>query len=91
MTAGVQPARFVTIPLAELLTGYTTAAIETKIARGVWVEGREWRRAPDGRVLIDMRGYENVGADGRDRTHLGRRRPQTRPLTRFTSPRMGKG
>ena len=58
MAIAIQPARFVTIPLAESLTGYTIGAIETKIARGVWVEGREWRRAPDGRVLIDMRGYE---------------------------------
>jgi hypothetical protein len=59
MTAhSLQPARFVTISLAEALTGYTKDAIETKIARGVWIEGREWRRAPDGRVLIDMRGYE---------------------------------
>ena len=54
----MQPSRFVTIPLAKALTGYTVSAIETKIARGVWVEGREWRRAPDGRVLIDLRGYE---------------------------------
>jgi hypothetical protein len=51
-------ARFVTISLAHALTGYTVNAIETKINRGVWVEGLEWRRAPDGRVLIDMRGYE---------------------------------
>ena len=59
MTAhAVQPARFVTIALAEALTGYTKDAIQTKIARRVWIEGREWRRAPDGRVLIAMRGYE---------------------------------
>ena len=59
MTAhSLQPARFVTISLAEALTGYTKDAIETKIARGVWIEGREYRRAPDGRILIDMRGYE---------------------------------
>jgi len=58
MAIAIQPARFVTIPLAESLTGYTTGAIETKIARGVWVEGREWRRTSDGRILIDMRGYE---------------------------------
>jgi len=51
-------ARFVTISLAHALTAYTVSAIETKIKRGVWIEGREWRRAPDGRVLIDMRGYE---------------------------------
>ena len=54
-------ARFVTISLAHALTRYTVSAIETKIKRGVWIEGREWRRAPDGRVLIDMRGLRTVG------------------------------
>ena len=54
----VGPARYVTIALAAMLTGYSVSAIETKIARGVWLEGREWKRAPDGRILVDMRGYE---------------------------------
>ena len=35
METAVQPSRFVTIPLAKALTGYTVSAIETKIARGV--------------------------------------------------------
>ena len=56
-TVQVAPARFVTIELAETLTGYSQAAIRTKIARGVWIEGREWIKR-DGRVHIDMRGYE---------------------------------
>lgn len=34
MAHAVQPARFVTIALAEALTGYTKDAIQTKIARG---------------------------------------------------------
>ncbi len=25
---------------------------------GVWVEGREYVRAPDNRVLVDLEGYE---------------------------------
>lgn len=50
--------RFVTIHRAAELTGYSTRAIQTKIDRGVWVEGRQWIRAPDGRILIDMDGYE---------------------------------
>lgn len=54
----VASARYVTIPLAAALHGYTVEAIETKIARGVWTEGREYRRAPDGRILVDMRGVE---------------------------------
>lgn len=50
--------RFVTIELAATVTGFSPSAIRTKIARGVWVGGREYVHAPDGRVLIDMRGYE---------------------------------
>lgn len=51
-------ARHVTIEVAANRTGYTKRAIETKIAKGVWIEGFEFRRAPDGRVLVDMEGYE---------------------------------
>jgi len=58
MQPAVAPARYVTIALAAALHGYTVDAIETKIARGVWTEGREYRRAPDGRILVDMRGVE---------------------------------
>jgi hypothetical protein len=43
--------------LAQTLTGYTVKAIERKIERGDWVEGKVWRRAPDGRIVIDMTGY----------------------------------
>lgn len=51
------PSRFVTIELASTLTGLSPGAIRTKIARGIWLEGRVYVRR-DGRVLIDMKGYE---------------------------------
>ena len=54
----IAPARYVTIELAAAVTGYTVDAIETKIKRGVWVEGLEWKHAPDGRRLIDLKGVE---------------------------------
>lgn len=54
---GIVSARFVTIDLAAAMTGFTPGAIRTKIARSVWIEGRQWVKR-DGRVLIDMRGYE---------------------------------
>lgn len=54
----VASARFVTIELAAAMTGYSASAIRTKIARGVWVEGREWVHADDNRILVDMKGYE---------------------------------
>lgn len=59
----VSASRFVTIELAAVLTGFTEGAIRTKIARGVWLEGREYVRR-DGRVLIDMRGYERWAEAG---------------------------
>jgi hypothetical protein len=40
------------------MTGFTPAAIRTKIAKSVWLEGRQWVKR-DGRVLIDMKGYES--------------------------------
>ena len=54
----VGTARYVLLPLANLLTGYSVKAMERKIERGDWQEGKVWRRAPDGRVLIDVLGYQ---------------------------------
>jgi len=53
----VTPARFVTVKLAEILTGLTEKAIRRKMERGVWLEGKHWRRA-DGGVFIDMKEFE---------------------------------
>ena len=55
--AAVVPTRYVLLPVAALATGYTVKAMERKIERGDWVEGKVWRRAPDGRILIDLVGY----------------------------------
>ena len=52
------PARYVLLPLANLITGYSVKAMERKIERGDWVEGKVWRRAPDGRILVDLIGYQ---------------------------------
>lgn len=54
----VAPAKYVLLPLAEAITGYTVKAIERKIERGDWVEGKVWIRAPDGRILLIIPGYE---------------------------------
>lgn len=56
-------ARFVTIELASALTGLTEAAIRMKIHRGTWLEGRQWVKR-DGRVMIDMLGYERWAESG---------------------------
>jgi len=39
-------ARYVRIKRFAELTGYTEKAIYRKIADGVWIHGREYRRAP---------------------------------------------
>jgi hypothetical protein len=36
----------------------TEDVIRAKIKNGVWLESAIWRRAPDGRILIDTQGYE---------------------------------
>lgn len=54
----VAPAKYVLLPLAEAITGYTIKAIERKIERGDWIEGKVWIRAPDGRILLNVPGYE---------------------------------
>lgn len=54
----VAPARFVTIGLASIVTGLTAKAINDKIDKGHWAEGREWTKGPDGRRYVDLRGYE---------------------------------
>ena len=54
----VAPARYVLLPLAATITGYTVKAMERKIERGDWPEKRVWIRAPDGRVMIDVVGYQ---------------------------------
>ncbi len=50
--------RYVRISKFVELTGYTDKAVRCKIAEGVWIEGKQWRRAPDGAILVDMVGYE---------------------------------
>jgi hypothetical protein len=51
------PTRYVTIKLASQLIGLTVKAIESKIARGTWIEGRQFRRQ-DGNIYVDLRGVE---------------------------------
>lgn len=51
--------RYLTVRKFSSESGYTEAAIRSKIADGTWVENRVWRRAPDKRVLIDVQGWLN--------------------------------
>lgn len=53
----IAPARYVKLPLFEAISGYTQKAVQRKIQEGRWIEGREYRRAPDGHILVDLEGF----------------------------------
>lgn len=53
----ISPAKYVKLPLFEALTGYTEKAVRRKIEDGIWLEGEEYRRAPDGHILVSLEGY----------------------------------
>lgn len=60
-----------TIPQFAAESGYTPEAIRAKIKGGVWLEGVVWKKAPDGRVLISVRGY-GLWVDGQQMAELQR-------------------
>lgn len=58
METAIAPARLVTLSLFETVTGYSEKAVRRKIEEGVWLQGHEFIKAPDGRILVDMEGYQ---------------------------------
>jgi len=52
----IAPAPRVLMPLAAICTGMTVKAMQRKIGDGIWREGCEYHRAPDGRIWIDLKG-----------------------------------
>lgn len=46
--------RWVLIPKAAELLGYSKTAIEHKVKNGTWAQGRIWRKARDGRIFINI-------------------------------------
>jgi hypothetical protein len=54
----VAPARYVTVSLAAKITGRSEKSIRRKIEDGKWIEGREYRRDPDGGINIDTKEIE---------------------------------
>jgi len=49
--------KYVRLKLFAEQSGYTEKAIRRKIEEGIWVQNREYRRAPDGSLVIDVEGY----------------------------------
>jgi len=50
--------KWVTIKKLAELSGYSQEAIRAKIKRGVWCEDRHWRKAPDGRIILNVERIE---------------------------------
>lgn len=48
---------WVLIPRFCGLIGYSEKAVRRKIEEGIWVEGRHYRRAPDGRITMNLEEY----------------------------------
>lgn len=38
-------------------SGYSEKAVRRKIESGVWIENQQFRRAPDGHIMVDLEGY----------------------------------
>lgn len=53
----IHPAPYVTVELFAQISGLTQKAIRRKIEDGKWLEGREYRRSPDGGVFISIEGF----------------------------------
>ena len=50
--------KYVTITKFSSLTGYSKRAVETKIGKGVWADGIQYRRAPDNRISVSIPMFE---------------------------------
>ena len=75
----MQP-RWVTIPRAAYLTGFTVEALSRFIRDAQWPEGIVWREAPDGNRtrVVNLENYD-LWASGRLGSALQRKRPSRSP------------
>lgn len=63
-SVAVVAARFVLLHLAAAMIGTTKKTLERKIERGVWVEGKHYRKR-DGGIYLDMEAYNRWVEDGK--------------------------
>ena len=63
-TSSFDVIRYQTISKFSAESGYTEYAIRAKIRDGVWLQGRVWVKAPDGRILISIEGYNLWAEEG---------------------------
>jgi hypothetical protein len=50
--------RWVLVKRFAEVTGYTENAVRHKVKNGIWVQGRIWRKAPDGRIFVNLVEFE---------------------------------
>ena len=50
---------WVTLKKFSVLSGYTEKALHHKIERGIWTKDIMWRKAPDGRLFININKFED--------------------------------
>jgi hypothetical protein len=48
---------WVLIPMFASMTGYSEKAIRRKIEDGVWLQGKHYQKAPDGRITMNIPRY----------------------------------
>jgi len=56
--SSILPIRFIKIKKFCELTGYTENAIHQKMHAGVWRQNQQYRKGPDGVLLVDIEAYE---------------------------------
>jgi hypothetical protein len=64
--------RYLTIAKYAAESGYSEKAIRRKIEDGVWLELREYRRAPDGHIMINVEGVERWVEGRQEMSRRGR-------------------
>ena len=47
------------------LSGYSENAVRHKVKDGTWFEGRVWRKAPDGRIFVNLAEFERWVESGK--------------------------
>lgn len=58
MNKNLMATKYVRLPLFESMSGYSEKSVRRKIEDGIWREGCEFKRAPDGHVLVNLEGFE---------------------------------
>ncbi len=57
MNAPAVNLQWVLIPVFAAMTGYSDKAVRRKIEDGIWIEGKQYKRAPDGRITMNLQEY----------------------------------